>query len=50
MAHRGGGRIIVGSYEFHFAEPQAQYIDSFLNQVSVFVAGVPKFDGGNANE
>ena len=44
------GWIIIRGHEFDFTESEAQYIDSFLNQVSVFVAGVAKFHCWNTDE
>ena len=50
MSHRSRGRIVFRRHEFHIVEAQTQNVDRFLDQVSVFITGVAKFNCGNANE
>ena len=50
MANGRRRGIIIGSNKFYFAEPETQDVDSFLNEVGIFVAGVAKLDGGNTDK
>src|SRR5208283_4937489 len=50
VADRGRRRIVLGRDKLHVVELEAQVVDGFLNEVGIFVAGVPELDGGHANE
>src|SRR5215469_2744733 len=50
MAKGGGGGIVVGRDELHVFVVEAEVVDRFLDQVSVFVAHVTELDSRNAHK
>ncbi len=50
VTNRSCGGIVFGRDKLYVVKSEAEVVDSFLNKVGIFVAGVAELDGGNANE